>query len=138
MNKYTKLIAERANLINFSYVDDSVSSIKYAILNRRPIKFTYIKPGGSITNRIGNPYVLFRYVKRSGRTKYSVWMLDLVQTKGQSDTLKLYKDGPTFRRFRVNRIRNVEVDESRHFKPIHKDYNPFWEKYNQATKVSTK
>lgn len=104
----------------------SQSVLAKAIRERKPVQFTYIKPGKSQGLRIGNPHAIFVFTSKAGVKSVKV---HIAQTGGASDSATPF---PSFRLFDVT---DIVVQSIRYDDPVfemHPDYNPHWEGYSDA------
>lgn len=101
----------------------SLSELKRAIEGRKPISFTYNKPGKTPGERFGNPHAIWVMRKKDGAESTKV---HVVQTAGVSDS---GQDLPSFRMFDLEEIGNVCVLDSEAQFVIDDKYNPEWTGY---------
>lgn len=112
---------------------DKLNKLIQAVETRRPITFTYNKPGKIQGTRIGNVHAIFVFVAKSGLKSTKV---HIVQTSGVSDS-DLEHPFPDFRMFDMNTIDNIEILETEpQFEIFEEKYNPEWSGYeNTIAKV---
>lgn len=97
-----------------------------AIRERKPIQFTYNKPGKSQGVRIGNPHAIFIFTSKTGVRSAKV---HIAQTGGVSDSATPF---PSFRMFDVSDIMVHSILQDSPSFDVHPDYNPNWDGYSEA------
>lgn len=101
----------------------SLLQLKKAIEARKPIAFTYNKPGKTLGKRIGNPHAVWVMRKKDNTESTKV---HVVQTSGVSDSGQIM---PSFRMFDLEEIGDVSVLEDQPQFEAASEYNPEWEGY---------
>ena len=101
----------------------SLSKLKRAIEDRKPISFTYNKPGKTSGIRIGNPHAIWVMRKKDGSESTKV---HVVQTDGVSDSGQSF---PSFRMFDLIDLGETSVLENDPQFEIASEYNPEWSGY---------
>lgn len=101
----------------------SLSKLKCAIEERKPISFTYNKPGKISGVRIGNPHAIWVMRKKDGSESTKV---HIVQTDGVSDSGQSF---PSFRMFDLSELGDISVIENDPQFVIAAEYNPEWSGY---------
>ncbi len=101
----------------------SLSEIKKAIEEQKPISFTYNKPGKTPGVRVGNPHAVWVMRKKDGTESTKI---HVVQVSGVSDSGQKL---PSFRMFDLNEIDNVLMNEEASKFDISEQYNPEWSGY---------
>lgn len=100
-----------------------------AIKQRKPVSFTYNKPGKISGVRIGNPHAVFIFTSKSGEKSTKI---HIVQTDGVSDS-KDEKPFPDFRMFNIEELDSlILLEESLSFEPYYEKYNPEWDGYKDV------
>lgn len=108
---------------------NTLDNLRVAIQHRRPIKFTYDKPGKTQGIRIGNPHAIYENITKTGVKSIKV---DIAQTSGASDSQAPF---PSFRMFDLDGLSIHEVDSLAVFQ-IHPDYNRDGDRYlNSIEKI---
>ncbi|GEM_PF-2936973 len=95
-----------------------LESIKTAIANRTSISFNYIREGKDPGLRVGDPYAAFIKRLKSGEERV---YLHLVQTSGVTDSGAEF---PSWRRFFLNNVSNVQLIKDKAPFKISAGYNP--------------
>ena len=98
----------------------SLSEIKQAIKEQKPISFTYNKVGKTSGVRVGNPHAVWVMRRKDGTESTKV---HIVQVSGVSDSGQKF---PSFRMFDLNEIDNVSMNEESPNFEISEQYNPEW------------
>ena len=101
-------------------------TIAKAIKERKPIQFTYVKPGKNPGLRYGDPHAIFVNTTKAGVRSTKV---HIAQTAGVSDS------GIPFPSFRMFDIDDLVVNSILSDDPVfqnHPDYNPNWEGYSEV------
>lgn len=101
----------------------SLSELKRAIEARKPISFTYNKPGKTPGVRIGNPHAVWVMRKNDGSESTKV---HVVQVSGVSDSGQEF---PSFRMFDLNELGNVSMNNEAEQFVVSEKYNPEWPNY---------
>ncbi|MDY8047090.1 hypothetical protein [Paenibacillus polymyxa] len=112
---------------------DKLNKLIQTVETRKPITFTYNKPGKIQGTRIGNVHAVFIFIAKSGLKSTKV---HIVQTAGVSDS-DCENPFPDFRMFDIGTIDNIEILESEpQFEIFKEKYNSEWHGYaNTIAKV---
>ncbi|NQU99156.1 MAG: hypothetical protein HQ538_00295 [Parcubacteria group bacterium] len=103
---------------------EQIDIIKRAIMLKKSIRFVYDGPHKIKGERIGDPHALY-IENNTGNV-----LLDLFQTDGYSESAENgRKDLPSWNRFNVKYIYNIEVLEGHQNFDIASGYNPYSDRY---------
>ncbi|MCP1182937.1 hypothetical protein P9222_29780 [Paenibacillus amylolyticus] len=108
---------------------ETLNKLIQAVENRKPIMFTYNKPGKIQGIRVGNVHAIFIFVAKSGLKSTKI---HIVQTGGVSDSA-WENPFPDFRMFDIKDVGNIEIIESEpKFEILTDKYNPEWTGYSNT------
>ncbi len=101
----------------------TLDKLKNAIEAQKMVSFTYNKLDGPSGKRYGNPHAIYiiRKIDDSESTK-----VDIVQVGGVSESKREF---PSFRTFDLDKLEDVEMDDSQEKFTISEQYNPVSDRY---------